>query len=65
MMRTTRLTRKKVIQERRLLKQEVKSLEKELDIKEATRRQIVEEIMLTSQLLDEKKARLATLEQEN
>ena len=64
-MRSTRLNRKKLIQERKLLKAEVKNLEVELESKKATKRQLTEEIALTEQRLDEKKARLASLEKEN
>ena len=65
MMRNKRLDRKKLIQERKLLKSEVKALEKDLANKEAAKRQIVEEITFTMQILDEKKNKLAVLEQEN
>lgn len=64
-MRNIRLTRKKLIQERKLLKAEVKALEKDLANKEATKRQLVEDIATVMQTIDEKKARLATLEKEN
>ena len=64
-MRSTRLNRKKLIQERKLLKAEVKNLEAELESKKATKRQLTEEITLTEQSLDEKRARLASLEKEN
>ena len=64
-MRNTRLTRKNLIQERRLLRAEVKALEVDLANKEATKRQLVEDIAATMQTLDEKKARLASLEKEN
>ena len=64
-MRNTRLTRKKLIQERKLLRAEVKALEADLTRKEAAKRQLVNDIAVTMQTLDEKKAQLATLEQEN
>ena len=64
-MRAARLTRKKLIQERKLLRAEVKALEKDLANKEATKRQLVEDIAVVMQTIDEKKARLATLEKEN
>ena len=64
-MRNTRLTRKKLIQERKLLKAEVKALEKDLANKEATKCQLVEDIAIVMQTIDEKKARLAALEKEN
>jgi hypothetical protein len=64
-MRSTRLNRKKLIQERKLLKAEVKNLEAELESKKATKRQLTDEITLTEQSLDEKRARLASLEKEN
>ena len=64
-MRNIRLTRKKLIQERKLLKAEVKALEKDLANKEATKRQLVEDIAIVMQTIDEKKARLADLEKEN
>ena len=64
-MRNTRLTRKKLIQERKLLRAEVKALEADLANKEATKRQLVEDIAVVMQTIDEKKARLATLEKEN
>lgn len=64
-MRNTRLTRKKLIQERKLLKAEVKALEKDLANKEATKCQLVEDIAIVMQTIDEKKARLADLEKEN
>ena len=64
-MRNTRLTRKKLIQERKLLRAEVKALEADLAIKEANKRQLVEDIAATMQTIDEKKAQLAELEKEN
>ena len=64
-MRNKRLDRKKLIQERKLLKSEVKNLEKDLANKEATKRQLVEDIAIVMQTLDEKKARLAALERDN
>ena len=64
-MRAQRLNRKKLIQERKLLRTEVKNLEAELESKKATKRQLTEEIALAEQSLDEKKARLASLEKEN
>ena len=64
-MRNTRLTRKKLIQERKLLRAEVKALEADLARKEANKRQLVEDIAATMQTIDEKKARLAALEKEN
>ena len=65
MMRNKRLDRKKLIQERKLLKAEVKNLEKDLANKEATKRQLVEDIANVMQTLDEKKAKLAELEGRN
>jgi len=64
-MRAKRLDRKKLIQERKLLRSEVKNLETELANKEATKRQLVEEIAIVMQTIDEKKARLAALERDN
>lgn len=65
-MRAQRLNRKKLIQERKLLKAEVKALEKDLANKEATKRQLVEDIATIIQTIDEKTARLAALvEKEN
>ena len=64
-MKATRLTRKKLIQERKLLRTEVKNLEQDLATKEATKRQLIDDIAATMQALDEKKARLASLEKEN
>ena len=65
MMRNKRLDRKKVIQDRRSLKAEIKNLETELETKKATKRQLAEEIALAEQSLDEKKAKLAELEGRN
>lgn len=64
-MRATRVDRKKLIQTRRLLRQEVKALEADLTRKEAAKRQLVEDIAITMQTLDEKKAQLDALEKEN
>lgn len=64
-MRAQRLNRKKLIQERKLLRLEVKALERDLANKEAAKRELVDDIAQTIQTLDEKKARLATLEKEN
>jgi len=64
-MRNKRLDRKSLIQERRLLRTEVKALEADLANKEAAKRQLVEDIATTLQTLDEKKAKLATLESRN
>jgi hypothetical protein len=60
-----RLDRKKLIQTRRLLRQEVKALEADLATKEANKRQLVDEIAATMQTLDEKRSQLAALEKEN
>ena len=64
-MRAQRLNRKKLIQERKLLRLEVKALERDLANKEAAKRELADDIAQTMQTLDEKKARLATLEKEN
>ena len=64
-MRNKRLDRKTLIQERRVLRQQVKNLEAELANKEAAKRELVDDIAKTMQTLDEKRAKLAELEGRN
>jgi len=64
-MRNKRLDRKTLIQERRVLRQQVKNLETELASKEAARLELNADIEKTSKALSETKERLATLESRN
>jgi len=64
-MRAKRLDRKKLIQERKLLKSEVKNLETELAAQEAAQQEITNKIEATQKAISEKKARLAALERDN